>query len=373
MNTATRILIVEDEHVVAMDLERNLVSLGFDVIGTADRAAEAVQLAGEKNPDLVLMDIQLPGAMSGIDAAEMIRQRWRIPVVFATAFADEDTVSQATAAGPYGYITKPFRAKELNATIAVALNQHRLAREAGDSLGSRLKILTQEFEAAQCEFRELSNRLLQIHDEERRRLAHELHGSAGEIVAILNLDLAGLAQHDKQDEAGLKTKAEECRELIQQLNQKLRGASCLLHPPLLNELGLQPALTSLIHRTTEQSGLDISLNLSQPFEKLPYDMELTMFRLVQECLANVVRHSGSSTAQITITRFPASVSIEVQDQGSGISPEKLAAIETQGSGSGLGAMRDRVRQFRGKMSIASADTGTTVSVLLLIPDSVVTN
>jgi two-component system sensor histidine kinase DegS len=98
-----------------------------------------------------------------------------------------------------------------------------------------------------------------------------------------------------------------------------------------------------------------------------------MFRLVQECLDNVVRHSGSSTAQITITRFPDSVSIEDQDQGSGISPEKLAAIETQGSGSGLGAMRDRVRQFRGKMSIASADTGTTVSVLLLIPDSVVTN
>jgi signal transduction histidine kinase len=373
VNTATRILIVEDEHVVAMDLERSLVNLGFDVIGTADRAAEAVQLAGEKNPDLVLMDIRLPGPMSGIDAAEMIRQRWRIPVVFATAYADEDTVSQATVTGPYGYITKPFRAKELNATIAVALQQHRLVREAGDSLGARIKTLTQEFENAQREFRDLSERLLQVHDEERRRLAHELYGSAGEIVAILNLNLTDLAQHDGQDEAGLKTKAEESRELIQQLNQKLRGASCLLHPPLLNELGLQPALTSLVHRTMEQNGLDITLSMSQSFGKLPYDMELALFRLVQECLTNIVRHSGSSTAQVSITRFPASVSIEVQDQGSGISPEKLAAIETQGSGTGLGAMRDRVRQFRGKMTIASADTGTTVSALLLIPDSVVTN
>jgi signal transduction histidine kinase len=373
VNPAARILIVEDEHVVAMDLERSLVNLGFAVIGTADRAAEAVQLAGEKNPDIVLMDIRLPGAMSGIDAAEMIRQRWRIPVVFATAYADDDTVNRATVAGPYGYITKPFRAKELNATIAVALNQHRLAREAGASLGSRIKTLTQEFETAQREFRNLSDRLLQIHDEERRRLAHELHGSAGEIVAILNLNLADLTQHGGQDEAGLKSKTDECRELIQQLNQKLRGASCLLHPPLLNELGLHPALTSLVHRTMEQNGLDITLSVSQSFGTLPHDMELTVFRLVQECLANIVRHSGSSTAQVSITRHPASVSIEVQDQGSGIAPEKLAAIETQPSSGGLGAMRDRVRQFRGKMTIASRDAGTTVSALLLVPDSVVPN
>ncbi len=373
MNTATRILIVEDEHIVAMDLERSLVNLGFHVVGTADRAAEAIQLAAEKSPDLVLMDIRLPGSMSGIDAAEAIRQRWRIPVVFATAYADEDTVSQATDAGPYGYITKPFRTKELKATIVVALNQHRLSQAACVDLESRIKKLRQEFEDAQREFRNLSDRLLQIHDEERRRLAHELHGNAGEIVAVLNLNLGELARHARDDEAGFQAKAEECRELIRQLNRKLRGASCLLHPPLLNELGLEAALTALVHRITEHSGINVSLDLSQPFEKLPYDMELAASRLVQECLTNVVRHSGSSTAQVRITRHPASVSIEVQDQGCGIAPEKLAAIETRTSGGGLDAMRDRVRQFRGKMSIASDAAGTTVSALLVMPDAMIPN
>lgn len=370
---ATRILIVEDEHIVAMDLERSLVSLGFQVIGTADRAAEAVQLAGEKSPDLVLMDIRLPGAMSGIDAARAIRQRWHIPVVFATAYADENTVEDATTTGPYGYITKPFRAKELNATIAVALHQHRETRAACDSLEARIGKLRQDFEEAQQEFRKLSDRLLQIQDEERRRLAYELHGSAGEILAVLNLNLSQLAQSPRQNDAEIGAKAEACQALVQQLNQKIRDAACLLHPPLLDELGLETALVSLVRRMKEQSGMDAALNVSQPFDKLPHDMELAIFRIVQECLSNAAHHSGTGTAQVDIVRHPGSVSIQVRDQGNGISPDRLAAIEAQQSSSGLGALRDRVRQFRGKMTVVSGDTGTTVSALLLIPGSVVPN
>lgn len=124
-----RILVVEDEQVVAMDLERNLLNLGYAVVGVAATGRKAVRFTEEARPDLVLMDIQLKGAVDGIAAADEIRQRWQVPVVFVTANTNDETLARAKAAGPYGYLVKPFRTRELNATILVALHQHSLTRE----------------------------------------------------------------------------------------------------------------------------------------------------------------------------------------------------------------------------------------------------
>lgn len=124
-----KILVVEDEQVVALDLEQSLTGLGYEVVAVTHSGQSALQHAEQWGPDLVLMDIQLEGTLDGIAAAQKIRERWQIPVVFVTANTNEETLARAKAAGPYGYLLKPFRPKELNATILVALQQHRLTRE----------------------------------------------------------------------------------------------------------------------------------------------------------------------------------------------------------------------------------------------------
>jgi CheY-like chemotaxis protein len=117
----TRILVAEDETIVALDIKSCLEDLGYDVLGVTDRADEALKLAAAARPDLVLMDIRLKGEMDGIAAAEQIRRRWGIPIVFLTAFSEESTLQRARAAEPLGYIIKPFDDRELQAVIAKAL------------------------------------------------------------------------------------------------------------------------------------------------------------------------------------------------------------------------------------------------------------
>lgn len=124
-----RVLIVEDEQIVAADLERSLRSLGYDVLPLAETGRSAVRLAEHERPDLILMDIQLKGKIDGITAADEIVKRWKIPVVFLTANTNDEVALRAKATGPYGYLVKPFRVQELNATMLLALQQHRRAQE----------------------------------------------------------------------------------------------------------------------------------------------------------------------------------------------------------------------------------------------------
>jgi CheY-like chemotaxis protein len=120
-----RILIVEDEVIVREDLRDSLEGLGYEVVGVAVAGREAISKTQELRPDLVLMDVRLKGDMDGIEAAQSIRARYTLPVVFLTAFADERTIARAAAACPYGYLTKPFYERAIRATIEVALHRYR--------------------------------------------------------------------------------------------------------------------------------------------------------------------------------------------------------------------------------------------------------
>jgi len=127
--TGARILIVEDEKIVSEDIKDSLKNLGYDVAAVASSADEAMEKAAETRPDLVLIDIMLKGEMNGIGAAEQIRTRFDIPVVYLTAYADEKTLSRAKLTEPYGYILKPFEERELHTTIEIALYKHRMEKE----------------------------------------------------------------------------------------------------------------------------------------------------------------------------------------------------------------------------------------------------
>lgn len=124
-----KVLIAEDEHIVAQDLAKSLGGMGYDVAAFADTGADAVRIAQQVCPDVVLMDIRLRGDMDGIAAATEVWERWKIPVVFITSHSDPETVKRATNASPYGYIVKPFRPNELDATLRVAVRQNQLSRE----------------------------------------------------------------------------------------------------------------------------------------------------------------------------------------------------------------------------------------------------
>jgi signal transduction histidine kinase len=172
--------------------------------------------------------------------------------------------------------------------------------------------------------------------------------------------LALASQHAPQESAALAKHLEESQDLAQQLSQEIRTMSYLLHPPLLDETGLSEARW-YIQGLSERSGLEITLDVPEDFKRLSREMELVMFRLVQESLTNIHRHSGSKSAVIRLARNGGSVSLEVQDSGKGISAEKLSEIQSQGSGVGIRGMRERSRHFGGHMMIESNHKGTKIS------------
>lgn len=134
MNTAPRIAVVDDEMIVAKDLESTLRSFGYDVPGTAPTGLEAITLATTLKPDLMLMDIRLRGELDGIETARQIQQQLDVPIVYVTAFADEETLSRARETHPYGYLVKPVQDNALRSTVTTALNRHRAERQARTSI-----------------------------------------------------------------------------------------------------------------------------------------------------------------------------------------------------------------------------------------------
>ena len=123
-----KILIVEDENIVALNLQTRLKSLGYQVAGMASTGEDAVKKCGETMPDLVLMDIMLRGEMDGVAAADQIREKYHVPVVYLTAYADDVTLERAKVTEPFGYMLKPFEVKEIRTTIEIALYKHRMDR-----------------------------------------------------------------------------------------------------------------------------------------------------------------------------------------------------------------------------------------------------
>ena len=149
---------------------------------------------------------------------------------------------------------------------------------------------------------------------------------------------------------------------MNQLSQEIRTLSYLLHPPLLDEMGLSSALRWYVDGLHERSGITIHLEVSADLNRLSRDMQLAIFRIVQECLTNIHRHSGSKTARIRIDGNSDVLFVEVQDRGKGIDPDKLVRIKSSGSGVGIRGMGERIRHFGGILEIESTAEGTKVSV-----------
>ncbi len=178
------------------------------------------------------------------------------------------------------------------------------------------------------------------------------------------MNLASLAKLTSNNEPQIVAKIAEAQTTVQQLTQEIRTASYLLHPPLLDETGLAAALRWYVDGVAERSGLSVSLALPESLERFSRDAELAIFRVVQECLTNIHRHSGSKSAAIHVSLSEGNILVKVKDRGKGMSSEKLSGIQSNASGVGIRGMSERVRQLGGKINIQSDSSGTTVSVSL---------
>jgi len=216
---------------------------------------------------------------------------------------------------------------------------------------------------AEDSVRALSGRLLQMQDEERRRIARELHDSAGQIVVALDIDLSVIESEISRLSPTAAKACAESRDLVQEMSKELRTISHLLHPPLLDEAGLPSAVRWYVEGFAERSKIPVDLSLSPDLGRLSPEMETAIFRIIQEALTNVHRHSESETAAISILRTESDVRVEVRDYGKGFSKDgQLKAQAPPRTGVGIQGMRERVRQLGGTIDIQSGPNGTMVSV-----------
>jgi PAS domain S-box-containing protein len=234
-------------------------------------------------------------------------------------------------------------------------------------VGGCLDIHDQKEAAEKVQIADDVTRLMRVQDAERRRIARDLHDSAGQTLTVLGLSLAQLVERAQVIAPELAKEGREIEEVVQQLHREIRTTSYLLHPPLLDECGLASALNMYVEGLAGRSHVAITLDVAANVGRLPSDIEVAIFRLVQECLTNIHRHSGSETALIRIARERESVRVQVQDHGKGISPERLTEIQSHGSGVGIRGIRERIRQFHGELKIESNGSGTSVIVTIPMP------
>jgi len=366
-----RVLIADDNSDMRQYLAR-LLSEQYEVETVADGQA-AIQAAHKNSPDLIVSDVMMP-ILDGFEMLKELRadeQTRTIPVILLSARAGEESRVDGIQAGADDYLIKPFSARELLARVSGRLEIARLRRDqelqlrlSHVELERRVRERTQELLNATYGLRELSARLLQAQDEERRRIARELHDGAGQLLAAIGMDAAALARESDRLTSRAAASLSNIESLVIQMTKDIRTMSHLLYPPLLDDVGLQSALTHYVKGFAERSGIQVSLDLPAAIERLDRDCELSLFRIVQECLTNIHRHSGSKTATIRIVRDDGALVLEVRDEGRGMPAERLSEIQSTGSGVGIRGMRERVLQFSGRMSIESDSSGTRIHVVI---------
>jgi PAS domain S-box-containing protein len=215
--------------------------------------------------------------------------------------------------------------------------------------------------------RQVSARLLRSQDQERRRIARELHDGTAQMLAALGMNLEALRKGSGQVTGAGRARLAGSRRLLEQCVQEIRTLAYLLHPPLLDEAGLITAIRSYARGFSERSGIRVDVRLPRAAGRLPDEIELTLFRVVQESLSNIHRHSGSPVARIGMGRHNGRVRLVVRDQGRGMGAARTrigVAGPAPGIGVGIAGMRERVRHLGGDLIIDLSPRGTTVKVSL---------
>ena len=213
-----------------------------------------------------------------------------------------------------------------------------------------------------AELRRLSNRLMTMQDEERRRIAREIHDGLGQELAAAKMILDGILAKDSSP--AMRKVAAEASQLVDRAIQQVRTISHLLHPPLLDEVGLVSALRWFLEGLSDRSGIKVRLDVDPPdLERLKSELETAIFRIVQEALTNMFRHSGARNGSVSVVEKEGRIMVTVRDDGKGIE-EQVIQLRPESVGVGIGGMRQRVTELGGSLRLSNANPGTIVEVVI---------
>lgn len=379
--SACRILIVDDNEAIRYSLVRSLRDAGFQVL-EARSGVEALAMAVE-NPDLITLDVNLPD----VHGFELCRQLKRnpatshIPILhLSSTFIDPESRVSGLASGADAYLAEPIDRAELVATIGALLRlkyaetqarqQAQIAEDARRELAQlnaeleeRVSSRTIQLQIANQSLKELSGRLLRIQDDERRRIARELHDSVGQLLAAVKMNNVLIEKSTPALDSRAAKALSENDKNVEEVLRSIRTISYLLHPPLLDEAGLPSALREYAEEFSRRSGVSINVECEPTMGRLHVEAETAIFRMMQECLSNVHRHSGSESATVRLRENDGWIYLEISDTGRGIALDKRNLLNV-GGGVGLRGMRERIELLGGSFAIQSTHPGTTISAAL---------
>jgi signal transduction histidine kinase len=345
MDEKINILMVDDQPGKLLSYEAMLGELGENLI-KAQSGMEALEHLLKTDIALVLMDVSMPG-MDGFETAQMIHEHPRFqntPIVFVSGIhvTDLDRV-KGYRHGAVDYVSVPVVPELLRAKVKVFVELRRK---------------TQQLEM-------LNARMTVLRDEERRHIARELHDSVGQLLVAISMNTVLVQAESHKLSPDAAKRVSENAAMVAEASKQIRTISHLLHPPLLDEVGLASALRWYVEGFSERSKIDAKLDIPQDFAGLSKEAELSIFRVVQECLTNIHRHAGSSTAGIRVVQDEACLRVEIEDAGKGMPFEKESAFGSPAyTGVGLSGMRERLRQLGGTLHVQSNSPGTRVTAIL---------
>ena len=378
-DTATELAVMvlapvgRDASLIARTLQN--AGLTADVVTSAAAAIERIKAS--VGVALIAEEALDPNFIRGLAEALAAQPAWSdLPVVIMTGsggsnYATDHLVAMRAPLGHVTLVERPVRPLTLLSMVQSMIQARRRQYEIRDHMSEQAEMrnallqshqrLELEVERRTKALRTLSARLLHTQDDERRRLARELHDSLGQYLAALSINL-DLIQSNSPE---VTRQLSEARETLQQCIQETRTLSYLLHPPLLDEMGLESALRWYVEGFGQRSGIQVKLSL-EPMTRMPPAIETMFFRVIQETLTNIHRHSGSRTAEVRLHTEENLAKLEVQDYGVGMAPEFLERFQASGVGGGVGmaGMRERVNELGGQLNIASGRHGTLVTVSL---------
>jgi signal transduction histidine kinase len=349
MKNKVNILMVDDQPAKLLSYEVILAELDENLI-KAGSGKEALEQLLRNDIAVVLLDVSMP-ELDGLELADMIRQHPRFQqtaIIFISAvhLTDQDRLAGYKRGG-VDYISVPVVPELLRAKVGLFADLHRQTRQVAD-LNRELRVL--------------SYRLLAAQDAERRRIARELHDSLGQELAAAKMSIDGILAVNPNTPG--HEAAMEASETIDRAIREVRSLSHLLHPPLLDEVGLPSALRGYLEGLGKRSGLEPSLDV-QPsdFPRLTPDIEAAAFRIIQECLTNVIRHAHAHQVWLKLAQQGNRLNISVLDDGIGVGPE-ITQFRLESIGVGIGGMRQRAKEFGGEVRITNANPGTLVEVVM---------
>ncbi len=342
-----QVMIVEDEIIVAEDLQRRLSNMGYSVSSIALSGTEAISQAAKNKPDVILMDIKLQDDMDGIEAARQIRKHHAVGIIYATAYSDDDTIGRAKITDPTSYLLKPYSDKELRANIEIAHYKLKLNEGKIPNYQEKLRALAVELSLGEeCQ---------------RHQFATELHENIAQVLSFFSMKIGILEKSaSSQEQAGYLN---EIGELATQLIQYIQSLTYEISPPILYEYGLKAVIEWLLEEFESRHGIMCRYERDQETKFLEEDISQLLFFSVRELLDNVAKHAWAGQVNVAYSQTNDNVCITVEDDGVGFDASEIFSRPGEDFGFGLFGIRERLAYFGGIMSIrAKPDEGTCITL-----------